>query len=192
MDADSLEWFRTHLEVRFLKARREQFQQLVCDVLERRYLGDFKPPRQGTAKGGGDGGCDRFRSSTGTAYALYAPRETSYATLKSKIEGDLRGQGPDRSLMARTGRHPSGGAAQRSHIRRAPVIHSGPADRHSEFQSDPCGRGPGAGRCPSGVGRGRQRRFVRCVRRASRPGRERARPRPCTTVFRPSQPWSCV
>jgi hypothetical protein len=90
MDADSLEWFRTHLEVRYLKARREQFQQLVCDILERRYPGDFKRIRQGTAKGGGDGGCDGFRSSTGTAYAVYAPRETSSAVLKTKIEGDLQ------------------------------------------------------------------------------------------------------
>jgi hypothetical protein len=89
MDAASLDWFKLHLENRFLKSKRDLFQQLVCDILERRYPGDFKRIRQGTQKGGGDGGCDGFRSSTGTAYAVYAPRETSSSVLKKKIAGDL-------------------------------------------------------------------------------------------------------
>ena len=75
MDQGSAEWFKMHLKNRYLRAKRDEFQGLVCDILERRYPGDFKKIRQGTKKGGGDGGCDGFRTSTGTAYAVDAPED---------------------------------------------------------------------------------------------------------------------
>jgi hypothetical protein len=78
------------LHNRFLTEKRDGFQALVCTILELRFPGDFKRIRQGTKKGGGDGGCDGFRPSTGTAYAVYAPRETTSNVLASKIEDDLK------------------------------------------------------------------------------------------------------
>lgn len=75
MDQASLGWFRMHLENRFLKARRDEFQGLVCQILERRYPGDFKRIRQGTRKAVVTEGVMVFALRRERPIAVYASRD---------------------------------------------------------------------------------------------------------------------
>lgn len=80
-----------HFENRFLKLNREDFQSWFVEIMSCAFPKDFIGTRQGTHKGGGDANCDGFRASTGTVYAVYAPRKCTLAELHRKIEDDFQG-----------------------------------------------------------------------------------------------------
>lgn len=84
------EFYRIQFENRFQRLTREEFQGWFVDIMAFAFPGDFVATRQGTHKGGGDLGCDGFRKSTGTVYAVFAPRKCSPTELHGKIDGDFK------------------------------------------------------------------------------------------------------
>ncbi len=90
MQQHEQKWFFMHFENKFLTFTRELFQAWFVEIMELAYPGDFTGTRQGTYKGGGDLNCDGFRSSTGTVYAVYAPRDCGLKELNDKIVSDFQ------------------------------------------------------------------------------------------------------
>jgi hypothetical protein len=79
-------------ELRFLKAKASEFQNLFSEIMEKRYPGDFVRSKPwGKA---GDKKNDGYLLSKKTLYQIYAPNELSSADAIAKIKEDFLGAMP--------------------------------------------------------------------------------------------------
>jgi len=85
MDILKTNWYKTSCEIKFLKFKRERFQDWFADIMTKAYPGDYQRIRPSK----GDQGCDGYRISTKTVYQVYAPRDINKSELEGKIKRDF-------------------------------------------------------------------------------------------------------
>ena len=85
MDRLQKGFFRMAAELKYLKLKRQEFQWWFGCIMEKAHPTDYENIRLTQ----GDGGLDGIRISSGTAYAVYAPREMSEGEVVAKMNNDF-------------------------------------------------------------------------------------------------------
>lgn len=85
MDRLQRGYFRQSAELRFLKLKRQEFQSWFGEIMEKAHPDDYENIRLTQ----GDGGLDGILISTGTVFAVFAPRESTEKEIVEKMNGDF-------------------------------------------------------------------------------------------------------
>ena len=86
MDQLKIRFFRQAAEIRYLKLKRNAFQDWFGDLMTRQHPDDFLRIRLSK----GDGGLDGYRISSKTVFQVFAAREFSASDIVGKMNADFQ------------------------------------------------------------------------------------------------------